>query len=1035
MLDADKNAVMPTGIAALDKLISGDPEPQVPKQLGIPVGSSVLIRGEPGAGKTTLAMQILDAYLKANTRATDRAVFISVEEAPMAVLERMKKQFNFFADSESQPPAVERRIEASTKNKEDWLQEKQVIDRLLKTTTRCGPSERISAVGPSELMKALDVTISKRGESSSGGSVVGEMGDAISGMAGRWAGPLRIFLKALRHWAKAKLTAKQKPIPQGVVVIDSLNAWLTLAESYLPSAPPRVLLSMFCQEMREAFAEDASRTSEITLIFTGEHHYFDRNESTGGSESFFCDVEIILRPEPIWISGGMEYKIQTPMGYTLTSTIPEGSRSIESRSFCRVMKSRRSSNQSRRCAYDITTGLGLEFFETYPGDGKIVLFAENQAQENAWESFFSDDIPDSYPSLRSEVFDRMNMQTVYEGQRRLRNVPLRTDMWLASFDSYWVSWYRDFKLKCDIDRTLRRRLGPPKNQEGYASLVNVVMHVFDEVPPMISRYKRGIADLKNRMILATKRKRTKAAWKTIAEKYKAIWDKATVPYENGNQLASKVIRTLFDDDQFTGTFSSFLRPIPWKDLKLFGEARSEVIHELVKSRVPLRGVEWSKELLKGNDKTRRANWFKSHWLSIPYDANISFMVYRQDVLRGCAGHFEQSVVVDTLKSIVSREKEILAHDNTPSELNEYELFILDCAARRVAHGEPPETWEEIIAYCKMLGKHAILETQTFNSFICTALEMIWNCGCPDFMVSATYQPHGRNYRTAILRTFHLLNELFSSGVTPQNSTVSMGNDRGMPEPDWLFCRHWYSTLNDMLTAKDDQGVYRWRDHEPATIGITHLPTCITAWGEHVKAEISRWRKDEKIKKIKVNDQGLWKHVSHCNQAFRCFCIEDFCSHRNCLDQTRRLQKDRHSCWGDWGLGVLEGSENLTLAIDLINNIMASMKVCERAFKGACIPTVETFYELYGNTPCLRADWRPEISLPSMSFNDLRSKYFKHARTRHSIHDLRRFAKALHAKVESVRLQTSRISAETIAGFEKDLFKDLKELCSQPILLE
>ena len=38
---------------------------------GIPVGSNVLIRGEPGSGKTTLAMQILDKFLENNAEKDD----------------------------------------------------------------------------------------------------------------------------------------------------------------------------------------------------------------------------------------------------------------------------------------------------------------------------------------------------------------------------------------------------------------------------------------------------------------------------------------------------------------------------------------------------------------------------------------------------------------------------------------------------------------------------------------------------------------------------------------------------------------------------------------------------------------------------------------------------------------------------------------------------------------------------------------------------------------------------------------------------
>ena len=78
--------VMWTGINALDEMLGGR---------GIPYGSTVLIRGGPGTGKTTLALQIVRQHLKTEGHV---AAFVSLEKEPAKVIEYANAAFNFGID-------------------------------------------------------------------------------------------------------------------------------------------------------------------------------------------------------------------------------------------------------------------------------------------------------------------------------------------------------------------------------------------------------------------------------------------------------------------------------------------------------------------------------------------------------------------------------------------------------------------------------------------------------------------------------------------------------------------------------------------------------------------------------------------------------------------------------------------------------------------------------------------------------------------------------------------------------------------------
>ena len=100
---------------------------------------------------------------------------------------------------------------------------------------------------------------------------------------------------------------------------------------------------------------------------------------------------------------------------------------------------------------------------------------------------------------------------------------------------------------------------------------------------------------------------------------------------------------------------------------------------------------------------------------------------------------------------------------------------------------------------------------------------------------------------------------------------------------------------------------------------------------------------------------------------------------------------------------MRGSENDALAISLVNDLMNSLKVYERATSGAALPTVECFYNDYGTLPCISTGERTNLLLSKMTYGQLREQIFKVARTRNRIFDYRHCARDLHSLLAKVQI--------------------------------
>lgn len=278
-------------------------------------------------------------------------------------------------------------------------------------------------------------------------------------------------------------------------------------------------------------------------------------------------------------------------------------------------------------------------------------------------------------------------------------------------------------------------------------------------------------------------------------------------------------------------------------------------------------------------------------------------------------------------------------------------------------GKPPETWEEMEKLCmqwktkrKNRDKYPLLiETQTYDTLIATALELIWSHGASWYTRSKShpepktreeirtnealyeqeeleivFERGGHNNVVAALKRLHRW--IHVNGIVAADSTVEPRNNR---TDDWLFARHWYSTWVDVITRKNAP--------DSSKFGVAPIP-------------ISRRFRSAQVKKY---GKGSVRH---------------------------------YSCSGEWYLTLQRHSENVELGIDVINNLMSSRKITERAFAGAELPLLEPFYQNYSDCICFGTD---------KTYNEIRELFAKTALSRAKFTDYRKVARILAGTIRAV----------------------------------
>ena len=914
---------MKTDIVTLDRLLGLEPHDRE-----IEPGSIILLRGGPGSGKTTLALQIMAEYLK---KSGAKGAFVSIELEPHRILTHVKTKFRLGLPAGSQDPATSSLANVRIISREERTGSGDTVAHAISAAKgeleTLGPARQVPRqsgashnTGPNAIQRAFKAL---------GATIRGH--DPAAQVA-----PLteiqRVF-KALSATIHGPDQGAQ-PEPK-FIVIDSLNALVSMLSVEFPNGFGKQDLRGQLQELVKA---SRNNLQESVLLFTAEYHPTESPESFGSlvSESFVCDIEILLRPEPVAGETSLPASAMNQLGYAVERRQVErhsgkarndsswSEQAVEVRSFCRVLKSRWSHNQSRRCQYDIVEGQGLVFDETYPGDGELLLFYENQQQRDIWEDFFQNDIPVMFPALRYATFDVKRLQRVFASQRAYGN--RRIDLYMGSFDGYWLEFFTHLSHRALIRDTILSHHHAPAGIHASPRFWNLVCDIHQKIldnQPDNAQLDSQIQDSSTSIGLEP------AACQRVIEH------------------AVEKIR---------GGQSAICNPIPEDDLRLFGEARSEFLEQVAPSVV--------------------INGGKRSFTSIPYNANFSFLVYRRDLLNVEECKKKAADLASEIRTAFSVQRQALI-DAYPGQYRQLDAgAVTDAAVRLLAdertqallQGGPPETWEELIALCIVSNKQFLIETQTFDTIMCTILEMIWSFG-GDLEVRFDYNIGGNRAETEmhVFRAIYLLRYMFYRGVVPPSSTMDVGlfnNDKVLDERTerYLFGRHWYSTIVNLLTATAPAGNgSKWffpsKSSIQPEIAICQIPVSM------------------------LHFAATNKHPEH------------------------------HSSWGVWHFGILSGSENGELAARLANHFMSSHKIREMASAGAVVPTVKEFYSSrsqgadmsrYAGKRCLDIVERPNIKQPLTTYGELYRDFFPNARNRSRIFDYHRTMQELHGVVESIR---------------------------------
>ncbi len=1184
--------------------------------------TTCIIRGEPGAGKTTLGLQILSANLQKriiNENDEFLAVFISLED-----------------------------------------ESEEIIDKFDKKFPRYTLTEKCKSIGietiESVISKAKDLHLYAMEKKFETMPFLKEIGNKV--VSQNYIGAATdVFFKTARYFNFLELEKKtQKEILDefddkkkknvydssnvGLVLIDSLNVFIHLIQKHFPDNPERLVLKYIADLLKKKFPN-------AVFIFTGEHHYQTANKESVVAESFFCDVSIALFSESITVHGEYNSDFRSPLGTNILKQVPLSSvdSPLKTQSFCRVLKSRNTPNQTRRCSYDIKSKKGFQFFPSYPGDGQLIIFTENEPQMKIWKTFTEKEIPKLYPSLRSSEFDRYSLQRTSAAQRHFRYIPERTDLVLASFDNYWINWYSELCKKwtivdwiqTDFDCTLDgRKFENQDVKDALREIIKIVntinanlsesnrynKKVWDliqesdfVIQPEIERLQEfevlqnddkeetplaktkedlcnGIWDqltsescypclrctwvryilvdiiekqvlsisalkeiltsiinkttlqsqsdiaefIRDSLFFGTGRsfltpeiqsnstcvglsnferiknkgddeflcflkphgvvgdsdtnKTVKCRWSikvkeylhqqcfrivdseqnvhddkseelfekiiqsiarhlfmnpleltgckeflemrlvlkdgeinlgNLMEKGRPIFERLNNPRERSRRLYRFLIN-LLDKDQ---SQFSMLLPIQKEKIRLFGERNSKILPELrqhkLEERRPIQHMESVYSLHKKNE-----------YVSIPYNANISFIVYK----KGLIDAYRRVIKINEEEKKRYKDeilKQLLKNNGVPEDydckvnieeidnptlkcpaIDKIDELISDVVEIFIEKNECPQTWEELQALTKRISNlfnteyKILIETQTIDTCLCTLLEILWGCN-GHFRVQPDYTIQEEDETVSTMTAaFSMLDNMFEENLIPRHSSLDYEKrDSVLGEgEDWLFARHWYSTFIDVLTNKDNEQ-YLWKSPRFGSIKCENETITVERAIDMMPVPISFVNLFIHKEKIDKTSNEPFKNIKH------------------------------FSCWGDWHFSVMHGSENLELGVDIINNLMSSERICERAFSNSELPTAEAFYKMYKDVSCINIPTVTGIKLPTLTYGELRENYFKHARSRSQVFDYHHCMRELHSVLELIRLgkgSDGRVSVEVIQSHVNDSFKRIKEFISKAFLM-
>ena len=796
-------------------------------------------------------------------------------------------------------------------------------------------------------------------------------------------------------------------IPPPLIVLDSLNLLGDLLRAHCAPANRSFDLR---GPMFRLWTRILSIVDNATIILVGEYHPEESGSNLLAHESFTCDVEILLGIEPIAGTTTRSPAESSPLGYSIERRLSdhpqdEGvAQCVESRPFCRVLKSRYSPNQSRRCAYDIIEHQGIVFSETNTGDGSVLFFAENVKQQELWNDFISQDIPHHFPALRYSLFNRTGMQRTFADHRRHLEYAQKIDTSLVCFDAYWVNWYQQLCRRAAIKECLLQFLFDRTDASDHFNSPGKLSEHLSKFHKQTWSQVLALADkhLYSRPRVQPNNTDENQQERPILESFlgSLLASLTVIPIVLEKPLI-KVLRRL--RIEVNCWHSTIFHPLKTKSLRLYGERNAGFIYCLKSPRQPR--LESNIRIIR--EKRIPKSDGDDYWLTIPYNANVSFLVVRSDILdeRHKKTKSKQNYF-DDLTILCKEQYDTLIRAGIDlsliSDLQDDNRIMR--AAERLASGSLPMTWEEIILLSQ--PGDLLIETKSFDSFICVFLEIIWGLG-GDLDINENYDIYEPDKtRRNVFLACYILSLLFKREIITRHSTLDaeafpLDSDsatncqapatRKVHPKDALFARHWHSTLIDTLTTRkrpvtNKQGEYSWCP-KCATPGKPTLPTLkITTLPYSLFAQV---------------------YLNACNVG-------------------------PVSCWGEWHFAILRGTENETLATELINNLMSSQKIYDRAIAGAALPTVDKFYEGYGHIPCINLPDRDDINLPTTTFRELSERIFPIAHSRNAIFDFRHCLRLFHGLLTEIQLnplcydnpQILMLRIESIFESIKDLKNDL-----------
>src|ERR1700734_2861351 len=109
------------------------------------------------------------------------------------------------------------------------------------------------------------------------------------------------------------------------------------------------------------------------------------------------------------------------------------------------------------------------------------------------------------------------------------------------------------------------------------------------------------------------------------------------------------------------------------------------------------------------------------------------MLYRKDLLKP-KGDIDALKLSQKILEIYANDQNYLAEFAKKRGV-QFKLQDQNKVADQVKHlvlrlqaNCPPITWEEVFALCELKKCDLLIETQTFDTYISTYVEMVWNCG-------------------------------------------------------------------------------------------------------------------------------------------------------------------------------------------------------------------------------------------------------------------------------------------------------------------